>query len=1195
MTTRIPLFWAVLLTLAVAPLAHAQQPINPDFDRNGVVNSLDQRGVYGCINKPTSTAGCQNADVNGDGRINTTDYAIVTRNVGLSISASAQPAANSNGWRNQNVTVTFTCTGPFTACAPQTVVQTEGASQLIQGTVAGQVGASMATSVTLNIDKTAPQVTIASPAEDFVTDTDSIEVTGSIGDSLAPITGLTCNGVAATLNGLSFSCTVPLVQGSNLLTMTARDQADNQGTATRTVRYETDTDDTPLNVFITSPASLALFNEDQAPITVEGTVDDPDAAVVVTAPEAPNGVLAGIEGPAGQGAGGQTLYRWVAHSVPLREGHNLLTARAMREGEVATNVLTVNFDTTPPIVRIDSPSVGAMLTTTQAVVSGVVNDIVAGTVNSEEVTVKVNGVDAQVSNRTFVVPEVLLVRGTNTLTAIATDKAGNSAQSSIQLTVEDGQGQQRIVPVGGNQQAAMIASLLPEPLVVQLLDGNGQPVPDRPVTFRMSKSDGFLVVLEEQGQELTVMSDANGEASAQLQLGTRTGVGNNQVTVTSPGFTGEVVFSASALVGTPSSITRVSGENQRGQVGQSLALPFVAIVYDEGGNPVEGVNLTFKVAQGGGNIGGETEIVVPTNSDGKAGALLTLGQQEGINNQLVEVAFPGWTGLPVVFTASAVVAGNPVDTTVSGVVLDNADKPIIGALASIAGTGLTATTNSEGRFSIGNAPVGTIMLIVDGSVANSKFPFLAFHLTTVAGTDNTIGMPIYIPELDTENSKVVGGDEEVVLTMQGVPGVAFKIAPHSTTLPDGRHEPVRMVLSQVHADKVPMAPPNGTAPSLVWTLQPAGVHFDPPIEVQLPNTDGLAPGQVVEVFQFDHDLEQFVSVGQSRVSADGSVITTDPGFGVTKSGWGAPAPPPPPRNCTASCNDRNVCTSDSLLNPPCTCQNTPANDGASCGGPNQPGPDSCIKNATCSNGVCSSGEFADPGEPCDDGVFCTDPDQCGPAGVLCFGTKIEDKPGPSFSAEIKIADDIKGALNALKGVFPAAFEDASVTFTTEVKQTLTCCEEKQQKDTPIKELKYQATAKLETGKLPVPSLSFGVKGAFVGVFVAFGINGNVAIEGKNDLCKDEKCFSGGIGVGGTIDVGLGADVGVASISGSCGTGLEVTAKVGCGTYTFGLGLSPVACKFSIELFSGYVAFNVQKELIGRTNLLGVQEKPLPTF
>jgi hypothetical protein len=43
-------------------------------------------------------------------------------------------------------------------------------------------------------------------------------------------------------------------------------------------------------------------------------------------------------------------------------------------------------------------------------------------------------------------------------------------------------------------------------------------------------------------------------------------------------------------------------------------------------------------------------------------------------------------------------------------------------------------------------------------------------MVAVQGQDNTLGMPIYLPPLDTEGSKIVGGDEEVVLTMKDVPG-----------------------------------------------------------------------------------------------------------------------------------------------------------------------------------------------------------------------------------------------------------------------------------------------------------------------------------------------------------------------------------------------------------------------------------------
>lgn len=197
------------------------------------------------------------------------------------------------------------------------------------------------------------------------------------------------------------------------------------------------------------------------------------------------------------------------------------------------------------------------------------------------------------------------------------------------------------------------------------------------------------------------------------------------------------------------------------------------------------------------------------------------------------------------------VPGSAVNTRVSGVVLDNSDKSIPNATAKIVGTPLTALSNAQGQFTISGAPVGTITLIVDGSTSTrpETFPFLAFQLATIAGQDNTVGMPIYLPPLDNANSQIVGGDQDVVLTMKDVPGVAFTVFARSVTFPDGS-KTGRLMLTQVHSDKVPMPPPNGTAPRLVGTLQPAGVHFDPPIRVQIPNTENLAPGQVIEFVEF---------------------------------------------------------------------------------------------------------------------------------------------------------------------------------------------------------------------------------------------------------------------------------------------------------------------------------------------------------
>ncbi|MDQ2696738.1 MAG: hypothetical protein M3Z21_15445, partial [Pseudomonadota bacterium] len=89
-----------------------------------------------------------------------------------------------------------------------------------------------------------------------------------------------------------------------------------------------------------------------------------------------------------------------------------------------------------------------------------------------------------------------------------------------------------------------------------------------------------------------------------------------------------------------------------------------------------------------------------------------------------------------------------------------------------------------------------------------------------------------------------------------------------------------MSSSQVKFDKMPMPPPRGSTAVIVGTLQPAGIVFDPPAQVIYPNVEGLAPGDVADIFAFHHDIGQFVNVGPGTVSEDGAVVVSDPGFGI---------------------------------------------------------------------------------------------------------------------------------------------------------------------------------------------------------------------------------------------------------------------------------------------------------------------------
>jgi hypothetical protein len=186
----------------------------------------------------------------------------------------------------------------------------------------------------------------------------------------------------------------------------------------------------------------------------------------------------------------------------------------------------------------------------------------------------------------------------------------------------------------------------------------------------------------------------------------------------------------------------------------------------------------------------------------------------------------------------------------------------------------------------------------------------------------------------------------VVVEMKGVPGLTLTVYPHSTIFPNG-DVVGRLSISQVKLDKVPMPPPNGSIfMPPAWTIQPPNIFFDPPAKITIPN-DGLPPGRIIDIFQFDHDLEFFTNVGTGTVTSDGLLIVSDPGFGITKSGWGGCGTPPPPNTCAGGCPECQKCVNGS-------CVADTAKNGQACDDKN-----SCTKNNTCDaggSGKCGEGD-----------------------------------------------------------------------------------------------------------------------------------------------------------------------------------------------------------------------------------------------
>ncbi|OAI20179.1 hypothetical protein A1359_21355 [Methylomonas lenta] len=652
-----------------------------------------------------------------------------------------------------------------------------------------------------------------------------------------------------------------------------------------------------LTIKITSPATLLTIGH--TPQTVQGTVSDPTAQVTL------NGA------PVNNSNGSFQA------DVALEEGHNTITARAINaKGEDITDAISLSLDMTPPYLTVESPKDGDTVRIDKIAVSGLINDIVRGTVADGQANVKVNGVAASVSNRSYLAENVALTEGDNTIKIDASDNVGNTTSLTIKVKYQP-LAPQHIELLSGQNQAAKINATLVQPLKVKLLDGDNQPVANKPVIYRVTEGDGVVGAgAADEGQGVLVQTDALGVASTSFKLGSRAGTGNQRVRAASVGFDGEVLFYASATVGTGNKVTVNAGNNQRGAIGQPLSQPFVVAVVDDGANVVPGARIEFKVTQGSGKFqNDQTTVTSTTDSDGRATAEFTLGSEEGLDVHRVTATLVG-TELYAGFTASALKTGAAGQTSISGVVMDNQEHPLPNVTVRVDGTTREAQTDAQGQFKITEAPVGTVHLIADGSTttAEGEYPTLSFNLTTIAGADNPLSAPIYLVKLDTVNAKTVG-DQDVTLTLPEVPGFALEVKAGSVTFPDGK-KTGKLSVTPVNASKIPMAPPNGMQPQFIVTIQPVGAKFDPPAPLSLPNVDGHKPGAQVEMYSYDHDLEEFVAIGLGTVSTDGSIIKSNQGVGVIKAGWHCGSQPGGSGCCTSPGKCQATDASCNIVNKP---------------------------------------------------------------------------------------------------------------------------------------------------------------------------------------------------------------------------------------------------------------------------------------
>ena len=421
-------------------------------------------------------------------------------------------------------------------------------------------------SISFGIDASPPQVVITSPADGFITVSDSIEVTGTASDAGGGISGVTVNGVVATLNGEAFTANVPLSSGQNTITATATDTVGNTAQDTVTVARAT----SGPSLVITSPVDGSATNVQT--ISVTGTVSD---SVSTVSSVTVNGVQATITGGT------------FSASVTLSNGQNTITVVAENAvGLSTTETVTVTLDTDNPVLNVASPADGAILSSNTVPVSGTATDATSGIAS-----LAVNGATVPVGTDGSFSANVAMPDGAGSITVTATDRAGNTTQVTRSITVDTSPPQLVVVSPADGLIAAQ-ASLTVSGTVEDSISGvpsvlvNGQSAAVSGGTFSLT------VTLSEGENAITVTATNGAGLSTVIYRSVTLDTVPPVLTVESP-TGGEITTSpAFTLSGTASDAT--SGISSVTVNGESLELTVGA--FSKAVTLLEGTNQFVFVA-----------------------------------------------------------------------------------------------------------------------------------------------------------------------------------------------------------------------------------------------------------------------------------------------------------------------------------------------------------------------------------------------------------------------------------------------------------------------------------------------------------------------------------------------------------------------------------------------------------------------
>jgi hypothetical protein len=393
------------------------------------------------------------------GNTTTTSVTVNVDKTVPTISATTDVTPNDAGWYRTSPTVHFTCTdatsGPV-SCPDDSTVTADGVNQVVSGSTVDKAGNTAATSVTVNVDKTAPAITAT-----------LVGAANSAGwHGATPAVKFTCTDTGSGIDVCPAEARVDADGAAQVVTGTAVDKAGNTTTTSVTVNVDktvptitTTIDATPNSAgwyrtaptvkftcadatsgFVSCPENKTVTADGVNQIVSGSTVDKAgntaSTSVTVNVDKTAPKITATLVGAANSAGWHRTPPTVKFTCTDTGSGIDVCPAEARVDADGAAQVITGTAtdkagNNTTVTVTVNVDKTVPVITTT---IDGSANS--AGWYRTAP-TVRFSCIDAGSGVSTCPADKTVTADGAGQVVAgTATDKAGNSAGVSVTLNVD---------------------------------------------------------------------------------------------------------------------------------------------------------------------------------------------------------------------------------------------------------------------------------------------------------------------------------------------------------------------------------------------------------------------------------------------------------------------------------------------------------------------------------------------------------------------------------------------------------------------------------------------------------------------------------------------------------------------------------------------------------------------------------------